>query len=741
LGLKGILPIFGKLGLVIRKGRVTTSLGEIRFVQSSQKSSYVPSEGELLGHPAGLFTLFFAEMWERFSFYGMKAILLFYMLKGFLGYGDKDANAVYGAYTALIYMTPFFGGMVADKVLGARTTVVFGGLLMAAGHLLMTIERDLCFFFGLSLLITGTGFFKPNISSMVGELYPPNSKKRDSGFTLFYIGINLGGAMGPLLCGYIGETYGWHWGFGLATIGMLMGLAVFVAPNRVTQVLIIITAIGSTFALIFYNAGDLNSWISSIFVAIALSTAALAAVVALARGGLPKECGMPADSTNWNRKLTYVILGTLVAIPVFAALVSGFAIVPGFKEQLIVIPESVTQPLTESGNPLVKGLGKVIEETSRPAGLVLLLSGLIAVVYLMKEAYKLPKVPRERLFVVFTLTFFSIWFWAFFEQNGSSVNNFTDRNIDRVSETSLVTESDVGKTVQLSLVIGDSSKSFFSQEYLGHENGSAVIKAQIENALRQNEASKEPDKQMSKADLDQTVAEVLALPKLSMTAISALREYAKKPEAKPEDKFIEWTYTAENVGKIGLGGTEVPASVFQSVNSIFIIIFGLVFTALWGLLGKFGLEPSTPLKFSLGLFQVGLAFAMLYFGAKTADADGMVGMHWILLLYLLMTTGELCVSPVGLSMVTRLTPKQLVSTTMGAWFLASAFAQYLAAIIAQFAVVNEGDSKIVPIPSATVNIYGDVYFVIAVMGATSGLVCLLLTPLLIKWTHANESEG
>ncbi len=710
-------------------------------MQSTQKSAYVKSEGELLGHPAGLFTLFFAEMWERFSFYGMKAILLFYMLKGFLGYGDKDANAVYGAYTALIYMTPFFGGIIADKVLGARTSVVFGGLLMAAGHLLMTIEEDYCFFFGLALLITGTGFFKPNISSMVGELYPPDSKKRDSGFTLFYIGINLGGGMGPLLCGYIGETYGWHWGFGLATIGMLMGLAVFVAPNRVTQVLILITAVGSSLALIFYNAGDINSWVSSIFVAIALSTAAVAAIIALARGGLPKECGMPADPTNWSKKLIYVMLGTIVAVPVFAALVSGFSIVPGFNEQLIVIPESVTEPLAKSENPLVKGFGKVIEEASRPAGLILLLSGLIAVVYLMKEAFKQPKIQRERLFVVFTLTFFSMWFWAFFEQNGSSVNNFTDRNIDRVSETSLVTEADVGKTVQLSLVIGDSSKPFFSQEFLGHENGSDAIKAKIEKAIRQVEESKEPEKQMSTADLDQTIAEVLAQPKLSMTAITALREYAKTTEAKDEDKFIEWTYTAENVGKIGLGGTEVPASVFQSVNSIFIIIFGLVFTAMWGLLGKFGLEPSTPLKFSLGLFQVGLAFAMLYFGAKTADADGMVGMHWILLLYLLLTTGELCVSPVGLSMVTRLTPTQLVSTTMGAWFLASAFAQYLAAIIAQFAVVNEGTSKIVPIPAQTVNIYGDVYFAIACMGTASGVVCLLLTPLLVKWTHANEIEG
>ena len=193
---------------------------------------------QLLGHPTGLYTLFFAEMWERFSYYGMRALLILYVTKGFLGYGDKDANAVYGAYTALVYMTPFFGGMVADRLLGARTTVVIGGLLMSAGHLLMTFENKFSFFTALALLILGNGFFKPNISTMVGSLYPPNSPKRDGGFTIFYIGINLGAAMAPLLCGYIGETKGWHYGFGLATIGMLTGLAVFVATTLLTQVLI-----------------------------------------------------------------------------------------------------------------------------------------------------------------------------------------------------------------------------------------------------------------------------------------------------------------------------------------------------------------------------------------------------------------------------------------------------------------------------------------------------------------------
>ena len=189
----------------------------------------------LFGQPTGLYTLFFAEMWERFSYYGMRALLVLYMMKGFLGYGDKDAYAVYGAYTALVYMTPFFGGLLADRLLGPQRAVVVGGLLMAFGQLLLVVPNRWAFFAGLGLLICGNGFFKPNISTIVGSLYPHGSPKRDGGFTIFYMGINLGAASSPLLCSYLGETYGWHWGFGLATIGMLVGLAVFVAPTRLRR--------------------------------------------------------------------------------------------------------------------------------------------------------------------------------------------------------------------------------------------------------------------------------------------------------------------------------------------------------------------------------------------------------------------------------------------------------------------------------------------------------------------------
>ena len=188
----------------------------------------------LFGHPVGLYTLFFAEMWERFSFYGMRALLVFYMAQGFLKYGDKDAYAVYGAYTALVYMTPYFGGMLADRLLGARA-IIIGGVLMAFGQLLLTVKSQWAFFAGLGLLICGNGFFKPNISAIVGSLYPRNVAKRDAGFTMFYMGINLGAAMSPLICAYVADIYGWPWGFGLATIGMLIGVAIFVAPTRVTR--------------------------------------------------------------------------------------------------------------------------------------------------------------------------------------------------------------------------------------------------------------------------------------------------------------------------------------------------------------------------------------------------------------------------------------------------------------------------------------------------------------------------
>ncbi len=698
----------------------------------------------LFGHPTGLYTLFFAEMWERFSYYGMRALLMFYMIKGFLGFGDKEANAVYGAYVALVYLTPFFGGMIADRWLGSRAAVVIGGILMALGHLLMTIEVEFWFFTALAFLIVGNGFFKPNISTIVGRLYPDGSPKRDSGFTLFYIGINLGAAMAPLLCGYVGEVFGWHYGFGLATAGMLIGIAVFVAPTRLTQIMILITALISAYMLFFDIKADGLAMSSNFFVAIVLIISAFCALMALNRGGLSKELGAPPIAEKYMTYLQRTLIGTLLIIPIIVLFVSGFSVIPGIDKGVTLVSHSFIENLNGSSSPLIRGLATFVEEGSRPAGLVLLAAFFGGFGYLAMQALKMNAIERHRMYVVFVLTFFSLLFWAFFEQSGSSLNNFADRNVDRVSESRLVTDSDIGKTQKFRLVAPGSNELVkdlapLSQEFLGQIND-ADISHLIKKAITHIEMSKPESKRMTQNKLTETINTVLNESRLTMSTLTYLREYAKSKDAQSEDTFIEWTFHQDNVGKLGLGGIETPASVYQSVNPIFIIIFGLIFTALWQLLAIKGLEPNTPVKFALGILQLGLGFYMLYIGAQSADSDGMVGVYWLILMYLLLTTGELCLSPVGLSMVTKMAPKHLVSTVMGAWFLATAMSGFIAAIIAQFAAVNTGDSNLIPVPSETVHIYGDVFKLVAYMALASGVLCLLLSPILKKWMHEETTN-
>jgi proton-dependent oligopeptide transporter, POT family len=446
----------------------------------------------------------------------------------------------------------------------------------------MTIERAWAFYAALALLICGNGFFKPNISAIVATLYPQGDPRRDGGYTLFYMGINLGAALAPLVCGYVGETYGWHYGFGLATLGMLTGVAVFVAPVRLTQVLIVGGAL-ATSASLFFLQGNVYQLAVNAFVAVSLAAAALIAATALGRGGLPRDAGGPPVSAA-GRSVAPVVAGVAVALPLFAICVQQSAV----------------------------------------AGVVLAVFGGGALAFLIFEALRCERVERDRLFVALVLMFFSMLFWAFFEQAGSSINNFTDRNVDR--------------------------------------------------------------------------------------ALGA--------------------------------GAVIPASSFQAANPVFILLFGLAFTALWSWLAARRAEPSTPVKFALGLLQLGLGFAALWLGAELADARGMVAVPWLLLGYLLHTTGELCVSPVGLSMVTRLSPARIVSTVMGGWFLATAFSQYLAGLIAQLTGVRaeDGAVQVVPEPTATLHLYGDVFGQIAISAVVAAGVCFAVSPLLVRWMHA-EAEA
>ncbi len=490
---------------------------------ATQQLPHGDSAGTFLGHPKGLFMLFFAEMWERFSYYGMRALLIFYLTKHWL-FSDSESGIIYGAYTALVYITPVVGGYLADRYLGQRKAVLFGAVLLTLGHFFMAFEGEAgagntdnpviyVFWMALALIIVGSGFLKANISVIVGQLYPRTDVRRDGAYTIFYMGINLGAALGSLLCGYIGETYGWSYGFGLAGIGMLAGLAVFVWGRPLL----------------------------------------------LGRGEPPKPLG---KGREWSM---YGVGLLLVAI--CWVLVQNQAVV----------------------------------------GWLLGIFGGLLVLYVVGTAVtKLHPDERDRIFAALFLIITSIIFWALFEQAGSSLNLFTDRHVDR----------------------GD-----------------------------------------------------------------------------------------------------VPASVFQSINAIYIILLAPVFATLWTLLGRKGMEPSTPFKFGLGVVQVGLGFLVLVWGASSVGLDVPTPVIFIFLIYLLHTTGELCLSPVGLSAMNRLAPAHMASLIMGVWFFASATGNFAAGLIAA-ATGAEGVGE-----EAGKQVVLDVYSTVGWVAIGVGIFVLVISPLIKKLMH------
>lgn len=479
---------------------------------------------EFAGHPRGLFVLFFAEMWERFSYYGMRALLIFYLTKHWL-FSDGKASLIYGAYTSLVYITPVLGGWLADRYLGQRKAVLFGGVLLAIGHSLMAVEgvggqsdpTINIFWLALSFIIVGSGFLKANISVIVGQLYPRTDVRRDGAYSLFYMGINAGAAFGTILVGYLGETVGWGYGFGLAGIGMLLGLVVFVVYRPLLR----------------------------------------------GNGEAPDAARLSAP--QFGIKLEWLLY------------ILGFAAV-GVIWWLIQYQDSV--------------------------GTVLLTSGVILLGYVLLQAFKMEKEPRERMFAILFLIAFQPVFWGLFEQAGGSLNLFTDRHVDR----------------------GD-----------------------------------------------------------------------------------------------------VPASLFQSINAIYIILLAPVLTWIWRKLGDFGLEPSAPGKFGLGLVQVGLGFIVLVWGSDLAGPDAKVAVIFVFLIYLLHTTGELCLSPVGLSAMNRLAPAHLASLIMGAWFFATAGGNFVAGKIGEATGGESGDAT----REATMAIYSQIgWWVVGI-----GIAVTLVAPFVKKWMH------
>jgi len=484
--------------------------------------------GTFLGHPKGLFVLFFAEMWERFSYYGMRALLIFYLTKHWL-FSDGEAGVIYGAYTALVYITPVLGGYLADRWLGQRKAVLYGAILLTFGHFIMGFEGDggqdpaslSIFWLALAFIIVGSGFLKANISVIVGQLYPRTDVRRDGAYTIFYMGINLGAAIGSLLCGYLGEVYGWAYGFGAAGFGMLAGLIVFVV-----------------FKPLLLGRGEPEN---------------------------PEKLAERVFGIKFEWLLYLVGLGAVV---ICWWLVQNQALV----------------------------------------GTLLGLAGLILVLYVIGTAViKLPREDRDRIFAAMFLILGSILFWALFEQAGSSLNLFTDRYVDR----------------------GD-----------------------------------------------------------------------------------------------------VPASVFQSINAIYIVLLAPLFAGLWTWLGRKGMEPSTPVKFGLAMLQLGLGFYILKWGAEAVGMGNATPVLFIFLIYLFHTTGELCLSPVGLSAMNRLAPAHMASLIMGTWFFASATGNFVAGLIAAATgsekASGEGAGKALVL---------DVYSTIGLWAVGFGVLVIIVSPLIKKLMH------
>jgi len=591
-----------------------------------------PSEDEMLwGHPKGLYVCFTTELWERFSFYGMKYLLLLYLTKYHL-FTDEMGLDVLGAYAGLVYALPVIGGLLADKYLGMRKAVVFGGILLSLGHLLMAVEgakaifyaagtvldsnlgladgtvlaagttlvqnvtvRDTAalnvFYLAIALIVMGVGFLKPNISTIVGKLYSKDDPRRDSGFTIFYMGINIGSFVATLLCGWLGETYGWKYGFGAAGIGMIIGLFTFLYGQRYLK----------------GHAEPNNPELLKEKVA----------------GFINKEyfiyiCAIFATAVVWflvqDEPVVYATQNILLVVSIV-----GIVLYSMFHDQ-----EGVSKGTGQAiaAITIILGLLAVVGTTtsvlgdSAAVGEYLVYAAILFLVGFIVYGFKYHNSAEYgRTVVLMILILSTVVFWALFEQSAGSMTLYADRVLNR-------------------------------------------------NVM----------------------------------------------------------------------GTELRASQFGSLNAGFIMLLAIPFSALWIWLARMNLEPSTPVKFALGIIQAGLGFGALVLGAQFPDASGKVAAIWLVLAYLLHTTGELCLSPVGLSAVTKLSISRVVGVSMGTWFLATALSETVATRIGKLAAIDTHSVDSAGV-AETLGKYTELYEFLMIFGVVVGIFMLLISPFLRKGMH------
>ena len=565
---------------------------------------------KVLGQPSGLFFLFFTEMWERFSFYGMRVLLVQFLTaeillgdpKGGWGWTSEQATALYGTYAMLLYLTPVLGGIIADKYLGTRRAVIIGSIIMTIGQLCLFLHSTTMFFVGLTCLVVGVGLFKPNVPSILGEMFKDHPDKKDSAYTIFYMGVNAGAFLGMMLCGYLAATKGWSWGFGLAGIFMALGTLQFVFAKPLM--------------------GDL--------------------------GMLKKEVHHE-QSTDTDKRNPFTLVDNVLIV-----LVSTLGLLYAFNDPL-------------SKNHIYDLFAWVDTSLMRGQNLVALIALLLFVYLLVSRILRYDRIVRNRMFAVMSLAFFIIFFFITFEQAPSSLIIVARDYVDRsLSGDGLLVFNIINALLMLIPVL---IISFV-----------LIRLAMVTWKL---------------IPLTNIVLFVCFL------LIWGVAIYAIRSE------FLKNT-------------SEIAVSWFSVLNAFFVITLASSVSKIWS--SKY--NPSVAFKYGFGLFFVALGYLVVWFGAKGLSEDMKISMAYIILIYFFHTIGELFISPVGLSYVSKLVPHRMLAFMFGTWYLGIAIAQKVAATLG---------GQVVSITKE----YGlSTFFLIFASIATgAGILVMLYNPVLKKLMH------
>ena len=527
----------------------------------------------ILGHPAGLFVLFFTEMWERFSFYGMRILLVIFLTAAIgadnAGFGMpiEHAAAVYGTYAMLLYLTPILGGLIADKFLGYRWAVVIGAIIMTLGHAAMAVETHFWVYVGLGLLVLGTGFFKPNMTSILSEMYKDVPEKKDGAYTIFYMGVNAGAFFGMMLCGYLGEKIGWAYGFGLAGIFMLLGTLQFWLAKP-----------------LFGSIGEVPSEATS----------------------SSNEARTVIKTEDTDTRNPFTLLDKILI---------GFSSVMG-------LGYAINDPMSKIANIDLFSFANTDLLEGQYLMVLLALAAFLFMVISRISRYD--AVVRDRMIAVIIFAFFTVFFWLSFEQGASSLVLFARDSVDRTLTGDAATIFNVVNTLLTIIPLIIISYVLF---LLGKQTWKKIPASNI----------------------------VLIITFLGVWAVAL------------------WMLNRD----FNAATTEIPVSWFSILNSFFIIAFASSVSKWWE--SKY--NPSAAVKYGLGLIIMAAGFGFLAFGAYGIEAGVKVSMLWLILAYLFHTLGELCLSPVGLSYVSKLVPARMIAFMFGMWYLAIAIGNKLAAVL------------------------------------------------------------